>query len=152
MLQYIYIYIYIKIYIYILHIYIIYIYIYIYPYKFQLLLAWLDAVKLKVNNTYSHTHACGWLSYKASSYLYQLHNIYSYMALDSLCNTCDKSVSYRNYIECNLCFTQTHFKCNNLTFRLCSISIVGSTGYTIFLIFRYFTRISLTSEWLKIKI
>ena len=106
----------------------------------------------KVNNTYSHTHACAWLPYNASSYFYQLHNIYSYMTLDSLCNTCNKSVSYRNYIECNLCFTQTHFKCNNLTFRLCSISIVGPTGRVIFPIFRYFTRISLTSEWLKIKI
>ena len=142
MFQYIHTYIYIYI----------HIYIYIYPYKLQLLLAWLHAVKLKVNNTYSHTHACAWLPYNASSYFYQLHNIYSYMTLDSLCNTCNKSVSYRNYIECNLCFTQTHFKCNNLTFRLCSISIVGPTGRAIFPIFRYFTRISLTSEWLKIKI
>ena len=38
------------------------------------------------------------------------------MTLDSLCNTVNKSVSYRNSIECNLCLTQTHFKCNNLNF------------------------------------
>ena len=38
------------------------------------------------------------------------------MTLDFLCSTCDKSVSSRNSIECNLCLTQTHFKCNNLNF------------------------------------
>ena len=42
--------------------------------------------------------------------------MYSHMTLDCLCNTYNKSVSYRNYIECNLCFAQTHFKCNNLNF------------------------------------
>ena len=36
------------------------------------------------------------------------------MALASLCNTCNKSVSSRHSIECNLCLTQTNFKCNNL--------------------------------------
>ena len=41
---------------------------------------------------------------------------HSYMTLDSLCNTCNKSVSSGNSIECNLCLTQTHFKCNNLIF------------------------------------
>lgn len=38
------------------------------------------------------------------------------MTLDSFCNTCNKSVSYRNFVKCNLCLTQTHFKCNNLCF------------------------------------
>ena len=38
------------------------------------------------------------------------------MTLDSLCNTCKKSVSYRNSIECNFCLKQTDFKCNNLSF------------------------------------
>ena len=38
------------------------------------------------------------------------------MTLDSLCNACNKSASYRNYIECNLCVTQAHFKCINLNF------------------------------------
>ena len=41
------------------------------------------------------------------------------MTLDSLRNSCNKSVSSvssRNSIECNLCLTQTHFKCNNLNF------------------------------------
>ena len=38
------------------------------------------------------------------------------MILDTLCNICNKSVSYRNCIEYNLCLTQTHFKCNNLNF------------------------------------
>ena len=32
------------------------------------------------------------------------------MTLDTLCNTCNKSVSYGNSIEFNLCLTQTHFK------------------------------------------
>ena len=36
------------------------------------------------------------------------------MVLGSLCNTCNKSVSFRNSIECSLCLTQTHLKCNNL--------------------------------------
>ena len=38
------------------------------------------------------------------------------MTLDSVCNTCNKSVSYRNSVECNLRLTQTHFKCNYLNF------------------------------------
>ena len=38
------------------------------------------------------------------------------MALDSLCNIRNKFVSSRNSIECNLCLTQIHFKCNNLNF------------------------------------
>ena len=38
------------------------------------------------------------------------------MTLDSLCNTCSKSFSSRNSIECNWCLTQTHFKCSNLNF------------------------------------
>ena len=45
-----------------------------------------------------------------------IYTRYSSMTLDSLCNTCNKSVSSRNSIECNLCLTQTHFKCNNLNF------------------------------------
>ena len=38
------------------------------------------------------------------------------MALHSFCNTCNKSLNHRNSIRCNLCLTQTHFKCNNLNF------------------------------------
>ena len=38
------------------------------------------------------------------------------MSLNSFCNTCNKSVSYGNYIKCNLCLIQTKFKCNNLNF------------------------------------
>ena len=38
------------------------------------------------------------------------------MPLDSPYNTCNKSASYRNSAECNLCLNQTHFKCNNLNF------------------------------------
>ena len=43
------------------------------------------------------------------------------MTLDSLCNTCNKTVSYRNPIECNLCLNQAHFKCNNLNFVDCQV-------------------------------
>ena len=45
-----------------------------------------------------------------------IYTQYSSMTLDSVCNTCHKSVSSRNSIEWNLCLTQTHFKCNNLNF------------------------------------
>ena len=45
-----------------------------------------------------------------------IYTRYSSMTLDFVCNTCNKSVSSRNSIECNLCRTQTHFKCNNLNF------------------------------------
>ena len=38
------------------------------------------------------------------------------MTLDSVCNTCNKCVSSRNSIECNLCLTEIHFKRNNLSF------------------------------------
>ena len=38
------------------------------------------------------------------------------MTLDSLCNTCNKSVSSRNSIKFNLCLIQTHLKFNNLNF------------------------------------
>ena len=31
-----------------------------------------------------------------------------------ICNTCNKSVSSRNLIECSLCLTVVHLKCNNL--------------------------------------
>ena len=38
------------------------------------------------------------------------------MILDSVCNICNKSISSRNSIECNLCLTQTYFKSINLNF------------------------------------
>ena len=31
-------------------------------------------------------------------------------------DTCNKSVSCRNLIECSICFTMVHLKCNNLNF------------------------------------
>ena len=31
-----------------------------------------------------------------------------------ICNTCNKSVSCRNLVECSLCLTVVHLKCNNL--------------------------------------
>ena len=80
-----------------------YIYIYIYLKVSQLLLALA---------TCSETKTCIWLSFKASSYYIR----YSFMTLDSLCSICNKSVSYRNSIACNLCLTQTHFTYNNLNF------------------------------------
>ena len=45
-----------------------------------------------------------------------IYTRYSSITLDSVCNTCNDSVSSRNSIECNLCLTQTRFKCNNLNF------------------------------------
>ena len=38
------------------------------------------------------------------------------MTLDSLCNTCNKSVTYRKSTEFKLFLTQTPFKCSNLNF------------------------------------
>ena len=36
------------------------------------------------------------------------------MSAKVFCNTCNKSVRCRNLIECSLCLTMVHFKCNNL--------------------------------------
>ena len=55
---------------------------------------------------------------------------HSYMTLDSLCNTCNKSVSSGNSIECNLCLTQTHFKCNNLIFV--DSQVIKNTNKSLF--------------------
>ena len=38
------------------------------------------------------------------------------MTLDYLLNTCNKSVSCINSIECNLCLIQIHLKCSSLNF------------------------------------
>ena len=46
------------------------------------------------------------LSYLSKSLV--IYTRYSYITLDSFCNTCNKPVSYGNSIEYNLCLTQTH--------------------------------------------
>ena len=35
------------------------------------------------------------------------------MSVKVTCNTCNKSVSCRNLMECSLCFTKIHIKCDN---------------------------------------
>ena len=41
-------------------------------------------------------------------------------------NTCNKSVSWRNLIECSLYFTMVHLKCNNL--NVADAEIMKNTG------------------------
>ena len=43
-----------------------------------------------------------------------------------ICNTCNKSVSSRNLIECSLCLTVVHLKCNN--FKVVDAEIIKNTG------------------------
>ena len=43
-----------------------------------------------------------------------------------VCNTCNKSVSCRNLIECSLCLTMVHLKCNNL--NVVDAEIIKNTG------------------------
>ena len=43
-----------------------------------------------------------------------------------ICNTCNKSVSCRNLIECSLCLTMVHLKCNNL--NVADAEIIKNTG------------------------
>ena len=43
-----------------------------------------------------------------------------------ICNTCNKSVSCRNLIECSLCLTMVHLKCNNL--NVVDAEIIKNTG------------------------
>ena len=41
-------------------------------------------------------------------------NLSGLMSAKFICNTCNKPVSCRNLIECSLCLTMVHLKCNNL--------------------------------------
>ena len=43
-----------------------------------------------------------------------------------ICNTCNKSVSCRNLIECSLCLTMVHLKCNNV--NVVDAEIIKNTG------------------------
>ena len=43
-----------------------------------------------------------------------------------ICNTCNKSVSCRNLIECSLRLTMVHLKCNNLS--VVDVEIIKDTG------------------------
>ena len=43
-----------------------------------------------------------------------------------ICNTCSKSVSCRNLIECSLCLAMVHLKCNNL--NIVDAEIIQNTG------------------------
>ena len=48
------------------------------------------------------------------------------MSSKVICNTCSKSVSCRNLIECSLCLTMVHLKCNN--FNVVDAEITKNTG------------------------
>ena len=48
------------------------------------------------------------------------------MSAKVICNTCNKSVSCRNLIECSLCLTMVHLKCNNL--NVVDAEIIKNTG------------------------
>ena len=48
------------------------------------------------------------------------------MSAKVTCNTCNKSVSCRNLIECSLCLTMVHLKCNNL--NVVDAEIIKNTG------------------------
>ena len=54
------------------------------------------------------------LGYRSKSLV--IYSRYISMTLDSNFNISNKSVTSRNSVKCNLCLTQTHFKCNNLNF------------------------------------
>ena len=57
------------------------------------------------------------------------------MSTKVTCNTCNKSVSCRNLIECLLCFTVVHLKCNNLNFV--EAEIIKNTGSDRFWVCMY---------------
>ena len=42
------------------------------------------------------------------------------------CNICNKSVSCRNVIECSLCVTKIHLKCDN--FNIIDAKIMKNSG------------------------
>ena len=48
------------------------------------------------------------------------------MSAKVICNTCNKSVSCRHLIECSLCLTMVHLKCNNL--NVVDAEIIKTTG------------------------
>ena len=48
------------------------------------------------------------------------------MSAKVICNTCNKSVSCRNVIECSLCLTMVHLNCNNL--NVVDAEIIKNTG------------------------
>ena len=48
------------------------------------------------------------------------------MSSKVICNTCSKSVSCRNLIECSLCLAMVHLKCNN--FNVVDAEITKNTG------------------------
>ena len=48
------------------------------------------------------------------------------MSAKVICNTCNKSFRYRNLIECSLCLTMFHLKCNNL--NVVDAEIIKNTG------------------------
>ena len=48
------------------------------------------------------------------------------MLVKVICNTCNKSVICRNLIECSLCLTMVHLKCNNL--NVVDAEIIKNTG------------------------
>ena len=52
------------------------------------------------------------------------------MSAEVICNTYNESFSFRNLIECSLCFTMVHLKCNNL--NVVDAGIVRNTGSDIF--------------------
>ena len=57
------------------------------------------------------------------------------MSAKVTCNTCNKSVSYRNLIECSLCLTMVHLKRNNLD--LTDEEIIKNTGSDRFWVCMY---------------
>ena len=78
-----------------------------YTYKFNCCYwYWLHTVKCII------TYICAFISFKVSSYLYQIQLHDSRLSLYS----CNKRGSYRDLIEYNFCLSQTHFKCNNSSF------------------------------------
>ena len=48
------------------------------------------------------------------------------MSVKIIRNTCNKSVSCRTLIECSLCLTMVHLKCNNL--NVVDAEIIKNTG------------------------
>ena len=59
-------------------------------------------------------------------FLFLLIGMSGLMSAKVICNTCSKSVSCRNLVECSLCLTMIHLKCNN--FNVVDAEIIKNTG------------------------
>ena len=66
------------------------------------------------------------ISLVITSFLSFFIDLSGLMLVKVICNTCNKSVSCRNLIECSLCLTMVHLKCNNL--NVVDAEIIKNTG------------------------